>query len=216
MTDTRPPVDITMTATEFDRWYWPVEALKEFCAGLEIAATGTKAILRDRVAAALSGAPLPKAPRRGGTSSFNWAKAKLTPDTVITDNVSFGPNVRGYFKSVIGPKFSCHSDFMDWMRANAGATLADAEQAWRTFEARKDDPTFRREIATCNNYLQYLRDARDTHPDLTLDQAKACWDAKKIQPAPGGYVHFETGDLTALNSEDTGPVDERPRALTSR
>ncbi len=204
-----------MTAIEFDRWYWPVEALKEFCGGLDIAATGTKAILRDRVAAALSGAPLPKAPRRGGTSSFNWAKTKLTPDTVITDNISFGPNVRGYFKAAIGSKFSCHGDFMDWMRANAGATLADAEQAWRTFEARKDDPSFRREIATCNNYLQYVRNARDTHPDLTLDQAKACWDAKKIQPAPGGYVHFETGDLTALNSEDTEPVDERPSALTS-
>ncbi|APX13382.1 DUF6434 domain-containing protein [Tateyamaria omphalii] len=192
-----------MTATEFDRWYWPVDALKAFCEALDIPATGTKATLRDRVAAALSGAPLPKAPKRSGTSTFNWAKADLTPDTVITDTVSFGPNVRGYFKSRIGPKFSCHGDFMDWMRSNTGATLADAEQAWHMLEARKDDPTFRREIATCNNYLQYLRDARDAHPDLTLEQAKACWDAKKIQPAPGGYVRFETVDLTALSRENS-------------
>ncbi|WP_299550698.1 DUF6434 domain-containing protein [uncultured Tateyamaria sp.] len=200
MTDTRPPVDPNMTAAEFDRWYWPVDALKTFCDGLDIPATGTKATLRARVLSALSGAPLPKAPKRSGTSTFNWAKADLTANTRITDNVSFGPNVRGYFKAAIGPKFSCHSDFMDWMRANAGATLADAEQAWHTLEARKDDPTFRREIATCNNYLQYLRDARDTHPDLSLDQAKACWDAKKVQPAPGGYVHFDSDDLSVLSS----------------
>ena len=202
MTVTRPPVDTTLSAAEFDRWYWPVDALKSFCDGLGIPATGTKAILRDRVAAALAGAPPPKAPRRSGTSSFNWAKADLTADTVITDSISFGPNVRGYFKQVIGPKFSCHADFMDWMRGNAGATLADAEQAWHMLEARKDDPTFRREIATCNNYLQYLRDARDAHPDLTLDQAKSCWDAKKVRPAPGGYVRFEDSDRTVLSTND--------------
>ncbi|MEM9870803.1 MAG: DUF6434 domain-containing protein [Pseudomonadota bacterium] len=184
-----------MSAAAFDRWYWPADALRAFCERLGIPAAGTKAALRARVLAALAGEPLPAAPKRSCTSTFNWAKAELTPHTVITDSISFGPNVRRYFKAAIGPKFSCHSDFMDWMRANAGATLADAVVAWTTLEARKDDPGFRREIATCNNYLQYLRDARDAYPELSLEDAKACWDAKKIRPAPGGYVRFEPGDL---------------------
>ncbi len=187
-----------MTAQAFDRWYWSVDALRSFCEQLGLPASGTKAVLRARVLAKLAGDPPPTTPTRKRAGAFNWAKADLTSNTVITEDVSFGPNVRGYFKAAIGPKFSCHSDFMDWMRANAGATLADAEAAWRMLEARKDDPAFRREIATCNNYLQYLRDARDAHPQLTLDQAKTCWDAKKMQPAPGGYVHFDSTDLACL------------------
>ncbi|MEX0369328.1 MAG: DUF6434 domain-containing protein [Tateyamaria sp.] len=201
MTEIRPPISADMPPEEFDRWYWPVDALKSFCNALDVPPSGTKAVLRARVLAALSGAPLPQPKKRNG-GGFDWSKTPLTPETIITETVSFGPNVRGYFKSAIGPKFACHSDFMNWVRANAGGTLKDAEEAWHTLEARKDDPTFRREIATCNNYLQYLRDARDQNPDLTLDQAKTCWDAKKVQPAPGGYVTFETADLKALARRD--------------
>ena len=186
-----------MSADEFDRWYWPGDALRSFCEVLNVSPAGTKAVLRARVLTVLAGDPPPAPPRRR-TGAFNWAKEVLTPDTVITDGISFGPNVRGYFKAAIGRKFSCHSDFMDWVRGNAGATLADAEAAWRMLEARKDDPALRREIAACNNYLQYLRDARDAHPDLSLEQAKACWDAKKVRPAPGGMVQFDSADLRCL------------------
>ena len=196
--ETRPPITVDMTAAEFDRWYWPVDALRSFCEALSLSPAGTKVVLRARVLAALAGLPEPARPKRKAAGGFNWSKASLTADTVITDGISFGPNVRGYFRAVIGPKFSCHGDFMDWVRGNAGATLGDAVAAWHMLEARKDDPAFRREIAACNNYLQYLRDARDAHPDLSLEQAKACWDAKKVQPAPGGMVQFDSADLRCL------------------
>ncbi|MEM6375176.1 MAG: DUF6434 domain-containing protein, partial [Pseudomonadota bacterium] len=137
----------------------------------------------------------PSQSRSKKPGSFNWAKEVLGKETIITDDISFGPNLRGFFKGAIGKKFVCHSDFMDWVRNNPGATLGGAIEAWIMLEERKDDPGFRREIASCNNYLQYLRDARDCFPELSLDDAKSCWDYKKIRPAPNGVVMFDKQDL---------------------
>ncbi|MEL7099483.1 MAG: DUF6434 domain-containing protein [Pseudomonadota bacterium] len=183
-----------MTPHEFDRWYWPVQHLRTFCEGLDIPASGTKAVLRARVLSTLRGeAPQPQAGRKRG--KIAWARADLTPETVIDEGISFGPNVRGYFKGRIGARFRCHGDFMEWMRAAPGQTLADAEAAWHALEARGDDPAFRREIAECNNMLRYLRTLRDAHPDVSMAQAQACWAWKARQPARGGYVTFEESDL---------------------
>ncbi|MEM6634504.1 MAG: DUF6434 domain-containing protein [Pseudomonadota bacterium] len=193
----RPSVDRRMHAEDFERWYWPVEHLKRFCDVLELHKSGTKAELRERVTAALRhpGQNRTVTQRRRPAGSFNWSKETLTRDTIITDTVSFGPNVRSFFKAEIGKTFVCHSDFMDWVRGNPGASLGDAVAAWLILEERKDDPTFRREIASCNNYLQYLRDARDRNPGLSLHDAKRCWDYKNVRPARDGYVIFEQKDV---------------------
>ncbi|MEM7653336.1 MAG: DUF6434 domain-containing protein [Pseudomonadota bacterium] len=198
--EVRPPVDPNMASEEFLRWYWPVDLLKSFCDALSIPASGLKAELRHRVAFALAhpGQPLPKPKRKRTDGKVNWAKQTLVPSTVITEAISFGPNVRNFFKQEIGSAFVCHSDFMDWVRANVGATLSDAVVAWRVLEHRKDDPDFRREIAQCNNYLQYLRDARDAVPSLSLEDAKACWDVKNRKPAQDGHVVFERSDIRVL------------------
>ena len=197
LSDTRPPVDPSMTAVEFERWYWPVDQLKDFCDALGLSKSGTKADLRKRVAFALThrGQPQPRPSRQQKSAAFDWASEVLTNGTVITDNISFGPNVRNFFKANIGKKFVCHSDFMLWVRNNAGATLGDGIEAWQVLEERKNDPGFRREIASCNNYLQYLRDARDRHQELSLADAKTCWDYKKVRPAQDGFVVFEDRDL---------------------
>ena len=186
-----------MAAAEFERWYWPVDQLKVFCDALGLSRSGTKADLRKRVTFALSnrGQPQPRPSRQQKSAAFDWASEVLTNNTIITDNVSFGPNVRNFFKANIGKKFVCNSDFMLWVRNNAGATLGDAIEAWQVLEERKNDPGFRREIASCNNYLQYLRDARDRHQELSLADAKTCWDYKKVRPAQDGFVVFEDRDL---------------------
>lgn len=198
--ETRPALSAALDWQEYARWYWPVEAMQAFCATLGLPASGSKADLRARIAFALKhpDAPLPKEVKPAKKSRFKWASEVLTLDTVITDNVSFGPNVRRFFAQQIGAKFVCHGDFMDWMRSNEGSTLGDGIAAWLMLEERKLDLAFRREIAKCNNYLQYLRDLRDAHPELTLDQAKVCWDQKKIRPAQDGFVVFEASDLRFL------------------
>ncbi|MEM6898549.1 MAG: DUF6434 domain-containing protein [Pseudomonadota bacterium] len=197
---TRPEFYRTMRAEEFDRWYWPKTLLEEISRELELPLNGNKAQLRVNILFRLkhSNARLPKTPR-ADSDGFNWSTETLTPDTVITESITFGPNVRGFFKHHIGPLFSCHRDFMDWARANAGQTLQSAIDVWHALEARKDDPSFRREIAEYNNYLRYLRDFQDHFPNYTRDEAKTCWDAKKIRPAQNGQVVFELSDLRFLS-----------------
>ncbi|MEM7781102.1 MAG: DUF6434 domain-containing protein [Pseudomonadota bacterium] len=197
----RPPISANMDAGEFRRWYWPVAELQAFCALLGVSSSGRKSDLRDRVAAALGGEQLPAAtaPRKPSKASIDWSRAELNDDTIITETITFGKNVRGYFKRKIGKGFVCHSDFMAWVRSNPGEKLCVAADAWHALEARKNDPAFRREIAECNNYLNYLRDIRDANPTLSHDEARRCWDAKKLRPAQDGIVTYEQGDLAFLD-----------------
>lgn len=196
----RPTINLDMSPAEFERWYWPVATLKAFCDKLELSKVGRKAELRTRVSQALGGGEveLPKPRVSAAQSGFDWKRSNLSRETSITTSITFGPNVRNFFKSQIGARFVCHSDFMDWVKENAGLTLGDAVDAWQILEDRHKDPDFRREIAECNNYLQYLRDIRDANPQLSLDEARQCWDQKKIRPAQGGIVVYEDADLRFL------------------
>lgn len=213
----RPCVSIGIDINEFERWYWPVEELKKFCDLLAISKVGRKSMLRDRVAAALSGEepPTERLNKRPKYSSFNWSKETLNGLTVITESITFGRNVRGFFKEEIGPRFVCHSDFMEWVKANPGRTLQDAVAAWELLEARKDDPEFRRDIAECNNYLRYLRDIRDDNPKMTLDHAKLCWDQKKIRPAENGFVVYSCDDLRFLEESNRQNDSARPASKST-
>ena len=162
----RPKFEEIDSGAEFNRWYWLKEEMVEICRMCDLPITGRKFALRDRIMYALDhrGAIKPKPKKKKAISKFNWARATLVPETIITDNVSFGPNFRRFMKSRIGNAFSCHSDFMDWGKANAGKTLQDAVEKWIELERRKEDPNFRREIADNNMYSQYIRDFMDDNP----------------------------------------------------
>lgn len=196
----RPPFDKALSEAEFKKWYWPKAMLEEICQQLDLPRTGSKAQLRARISDHLAGRTVTarkEQPHRNRT--INWSKAALYPDTVISPDITFGRNVRGFFKDQIGPKFVCNADFMDWVKASPGKTLRDAVDAWHGLEGRRADPVFRRTIAAHNNYLQYLRDFQDTFPKRSMEDARKCWDEKKIRPAIDGYVVFEEADVRFLD-----------------
>ncbi|QBF33706.1 DUF6434 domain-containing protein [Thalassococcus sp. S3] len=188
----KPSVDDPLDAATFDRWYWPKPELEALCVRFGLPRSGGKDALRARILHWLkTGEVLRPAVRKPGT---NWSKATLTTETRISEDISFGPNVRRFFKAQIGARFSCHSDFMDWVRGNPGKTLGDAVAAWHDLEARKDDPSFRREIAPHNNYLQYLRDFRDANPGLDQSAAKQAWETRKAMPIEGERIVYRSED----------------------
>ncbi|MEQ8589422.1 MAG: DUF6434 domain-containing protein [Thalassobaculaceae bacterium] len=191
----RPPVEAVRSSAEFRGWYWPVVELHRFCDRLGIPKAGRKADLRSRVERALEGDFSKPRPAPARKSDFDWSNEALEPHTILTQEVSFGPNFRRFFKENIGKRFVCHSDFMEWVRSNPGKTLQDAVDVWQLMEKRKDDPGFRREIASCNNFLQYLRDFRDANPTLSHYDSKKCWSIKSRLPANNGTVIYEGADL---------------------
>ncbi len=196
----KPNILTVKTNADFKKWYWLKEELVVYCKHLGISYTGGKFELQERISFVLEnpGKPLPKSKPKKPSSKFNWAKEKLSLNTLITDTVSFGPNFRNFMKSQVGDHFYCHSDFMDWVNLNAGKTLADAVVAWNRFEKRKEDPGFKRVIRPHNMFNQYLRDFFEDNKGLTLKDAKKCWSGKKSEQNLDGKVIYETKDLSYL------------------
>ena len=195
----KPKLSAIKTSTEFQSWYWLKTELVALCKQLNLSYTGSKFELRDRILYALEhdGAVPASVKRDKPQSSFNWAKAPLDLETVITDNITFGPNFRRFMKLQIGSKFSCHSDFMDWVKANPGKRLSDAVIKWEELENRKKDPTFKRKIAAHNMLAQYVRDFLADNPGSTFKEALQCWKRKKQLPADNGFVQYDKSDLTS-------------------
>ncbi|MBQ0734257.1 DUF6434 domain-containing protein [Aquimarina celericrescens] len=192
----RPKFEDIISGAEFNNWYWLKEEMVDICKRSNLPVSGSKFQLRDRIMYALDndGKLKPEKKTAKPKSKFNWVKAELTLDTIITDNVSFGPNFRKFMKSQIGNKFFCHSDFMDWVKGNIGKTLEDAVYQWEELEKRKD-PNFKREIASNNMFNQYIRDFLDDNKGGSFQTAKRFWDIKKQYPAKNGFVIYEKSDL---------------------
>ena len=196
----RPDFTEINSGEEFNRWYWLKTELIDLCKLMRLPHNGGKFELRDRIMYALdnNGAVLPIIKKSKPQSKFNWSKEELSLTTIITDNVSFGPNFRKFMKSEIGNKFTCHSDFMDWVKANSGKTLKDAILKWETLEKRKNDPNFQRKIASHNMLSQYVRDFLKNNEEKNLKDALTVWKVKRKMPMKDGFVRYEANDLSLL------------------
>jgi Domain of unknown function (DUF6434)/SAP domain-containing new25 len=183
----RPNIEDCGTGSEFRRWYYLKSELVDFAKTNGIPFNGGKFDIADRIEAVLNFEPIPSSRKRRSTSRFDWANATLTPSLPITDNISFGPNVRRFFSSQIGPAFICNSDFMDWVKDHVGEPLSQAVDAWKILEARKSDPEFQTRIRSHNQYNQFTRDILAANPNLTLDAVRQIWKAKRKLPLPMTY-----------------------------
>ena len=140
----RPDFADLTTGQAFNNWYWLKSEMQDICKLLSLPATGRKFDLRDRIMYALDhdGALLPSPRRAKPESTFDWANAPLTLETQVTDNITFGPNLRGFLQQHIDRRFSCKSDFMDWVREHQGVTLEECIAQWYALYDRKQDPDF--------------------------------------------------------------------------
>ena len=182
-----------MTSTEFDNWFWHKEELDEFCKLLGIPFNTRKNELRRRIIEFLeTGMVTFQTPKP--TSSFDWKKESLSLETVITDSVVFGKNLRTFMKQQVGTKFSFTAAFMDWVRNNEGKTLADAVLYWQELST-KTQSGFRFDMSDFNVMNKYLDDFLGDNPTLKREDGMKCWQKKKYYPAPKGLVKYHSEDL---------------------
>jgi len=193
----RPEFENIKSGKEFRQWYWLKDELVSLCKMTGLKTTGRKSELMNRIQFSIDneGQRQTESSKKKALSKFNWAKASLSLSTVITDNVSFGPNFRNFMKKHIGPGFSCHSDFMEWVKSNTGKTLEDSLIAYKELELRKKDPNFKREIATNNMFNQYTRDFIEDNPGAGLKEARKHWMKKKHLPTKDGFIRYDRTDL---------------------
>ncbi len=189
----RPQFSNRMSGIEFDNWFWHKDELDEICKTLGIASNARKNELRRRIIEFLeTGKVTIDIPKP--YSSFDWKKEPLRLETVITDSVVFGKNLRSFMKDQVGVKFSFSAAFMEWVRNNEGKTLEDAVEYWQELNI-KTKSGFRFDMSDYNVMNKYLDDFLKDNPKLKREDGMNCWQAKKFLPAPKGLVKYEPEDL---------------------
>lgn len=194
--ETRPLLDSITTGAELRRWYWLKAELDEEIRRLNLPTGGSKADLTERIAHFLDTGEKLKPATRTAQSGFNWAREKLTRETIITDSYRNGPNVRQFFEAEYGPGFKFNIAFMEWMKANVGKTLGDAVDARRAIAER--EKTVKPAIPASNQYNAYTRAFHLANPGLTAKEARKCWAWKRARP---GHNRYEDADLVALEND---------------
>ncbi len=193
----KPPIDTLKTGSDLRQWYWLKSDLVAHAKTLGLKTTGGKFQILDRIAHYLDTGEttFPGDAVMPSASKFDWHSADLTPETVITDSYKNSQNVRRFFKAQLGDGFKFNIEFMAWMKANAGRTLAEACEEYRAMKARKAAPGFQSKIADHNQFNQYTRDFLADNPDLGLDDVRRIWALKVARPSPTGRHVYDPKDL---------------------
>lgn len=201
--NSRPTLDSRISADEFKTNYWLLEELVTFCKLHGIKSYGGKIDITTRIEQYLRTGAVnsPKTPVKTTKSKFDWANEPLTPQTIITDNYKNSENVRAFFKIQIGEHFKFNTEFMNWMKANAGKNLSDAAEAWNQIRLKQKSPDYTPEIAPQFEYNKYIRDLLTDNPGLTIKEAIACWKEKRKTTLPKIYSRE---DLFAISDEING------------
>jgi len=198
MTD-RPDIFDCADAATFRQWYYLKEELVAFARDHGFQSTGGKFEIADRIAYYLDhGEAPPPAPKaRKATSTFDLHSGDLSDATVITDSYKNTQNVRRYFKRHIDG-FAFSIPLMDWMKANAGKTLADAVvEAKRIKDAKRKG--VKQPDQPHNQYNAYTRAYFAAVTDGTQEEVRALWAERRKRPGP--YV-FDLKDLDLVRAQE--------------
>ncbi|MEL6959356.1 MAG: DUF6434 domain-containing protein [Pseudomonadota bacterium] len=191
----RPDIATIKRADDLRQWYWLKSELVAHAKALGLKTTGGKFDILDRIAYFLDHGTAPDEVAEKTSSKFDWHKAQLTPDTVLTDSYKNSQNVRRFFQSHADPKFKFNIEFMAWMKANPGKTLADAVTEYHAMKAREAAPDHQSKIAHHNQFNQYTRDFLADNPDLGMDDVRRVWAKKRALPSKDGRHRYDPSDL---------------------
>lgn len=186
----RPKLDKNLSISDFRDYYWLKEELIRFCKMSGIDYAGSKEELAERIFIYLKTGEVVKKSKENTlqkNSSFNWKKEKLALSTIITDNYINSENVRNFFKQEIGNHFRFNTEFMQWMKHNAGKSLADAVEEWQRIYTEKRDKINKEDIPRQFEYNRYVRDFISDNPDMHLEDAIKHWNMKKVSKGSREY-----------------------------
>jgi len=194
--DKRPNLNKNISVKDFQDFYWLKKELTDFCRAAKIPTRGGKIEISERIIHYLKTGQVKKQQtKKKSNSKFDWNKALLSKETIITDNYKSSENVRDFFIQVIGPHFKFNVQFMNWMKSNAGKTLQDAAEQWYVLQKESNNKSQPKKIAPQFEYNTYLRDFLAHYPNQNRATGIACWKIKRDQR---GHNRFEPKDLDLL------------------
>lgn len=184
---TRPHRSAVTSAAALHRWYWSKAELVEWARDVGIPASGRKPELQKRLGVWIDTGRVEHVARRTVTSDFDWTRAKLDAQTVITDNYRNTRNVRLFMQSHLGSRFRFTNEFMEWMRAHVGSRLADAVAFWRELDRKKREEGYREASLPQNQYAQFSRALAEASPGISAAEIRRIWKIKRSGPGPHCY-----------------------------
>lgn len=177
MAESRPTLSRTMCGRELRRWYWTLAELTALARELGLPRAGGKAVLTERIAAALDGAPAPVPARRGPAG--RQLVAPVSGATVIPAGQRCSEVVRAFLREEIGPTFTFDGFMRDFIAAGAGRTLGDAVAHWHITRAEAERE---RPIGAQFELNAFLRARRHAHPGESRSTALAAWRVHRALP----------------------------------
>lgn len=196
--DKRPILNKNISVEDFRAFYWLKSELQAFCKTEGLHRTGAKLDLANCIEIYLTTGektvPLSVKSTKPN-SSFDWKTAPLHTSTLITDNYKNTENVRAFFQTQVDKKFKFNIQFMAWMKANTGKTLADAIVAWQEIEVEKKKGK-RKDIAPQFEYNTYIRDFLAANPKTSKATAIKYW---KVKRSMRGDNVYRAADLDLLS-----------------
>lgn len=177
----RPTLKISMTAEEFDSFYWYKDELIKFSQLLNLSSSGGKFEIHDRISTYLRGDENQDIKNHKPKSDFDWTHGVLSRDTLITDNYRNTKNVRQFLESELGEKVIFSITVMDWMKQNIGKTLGDFIHHYPAIKTQRRN----QEIPDHNQFNRYVRDFLKNNPELSKEDAVETWKRVIEIPRPG-------------------------------
>ena len=177
----RPDLTSSITADEFDSYYWYKDELVRFAKLLKLSTVGGKFEIHDRISAYLRGDLKLPTNKPKPTSSFDWSNGTLSRNTIITDNYKNTKNVRNFLQNEIGEKIKFSITLMNWMKNNVGTTLGDFIDFYPEIKSQR----LAQEIPDHNQFNRYVREFLKDNPNLTKEDALNSWKKVIEIPRPG-------------------------------
>lgn len=127
MSEERPPLAPSLDSAEFQRWYRMKQELVDFARQHGLRTTGDKPTLTTRVIAFLDGCPgqpFTATDSRRSTVSRRLPEP-LTADTVLGPRQAASQQLRPFFVSTIGPRFSYDIRMRTFLASDRDKTLGE-------------------------------------------------------------------------------------------
>lgn len=188
--ETRPKLTKSLKGEVFLSYYYLKEELVIFCRENDIAISGNKQELTDRIFYFLNTGEKIKKVKIKRIKSLDRI---IKLDSIIEENFVCSEIHREFFKEQIGKSFKFNVLFQKWLKENTGKTYKEAvEEYYIIIEKKKNSKTT---IDKQFEYNSYIRDFFENNKGKTLEDAIKCWKYKK---SLSGYNKYEKEDLIAL------------------
>lgn len=185
--NTRPDIQTVQTATELKKWYWLKAELVSLARQFGVAYSCNKPELLSRLCHWLETGEKVAEHKRQVLSTFDWSKAPLSKDTVITDSYRNTQNMRRFMRKHAADHFAFSNEFMAWMKAAQGKTLQEAIEFWLALDRKKKLDGYREKPLPQNQYNQFSRAISRAKPGISASEIRRIWALKIMLPGPHVY-----------------------------